>query len=160
MIFTKKPMNINLLKCLPGEVLSHIITFSYNVQSKILLEDIKDFRESKLIMEMLYFNHFQVLYSNLNVTDYIDWFANDVLCFAYEGLATVNGYAAKFNSKLRRVLKYKSDTQFVKFIYKLSMSSTSRKQINTFWGIFTPDERIEFKNYAYNIYNFHNQTHS
>jgi RNAse (barnase) inhibitor barstar len=119
---------------LPIDVINHIIPYTYSVQPKELLEDIRSYYDTKKIIEKIYFNSF---YDDFFIDDKVNkcWLINDL--FAFE-----NNH--NFYNIFSRNIMLKKDYEKNKFFIGNLENKKIEIQINIFWGLFTPEERNEF----------------
>jgi hypothetical protein len=135
-------MNLNkLIQKLPIEIIILIISYTYNPQSKILLEDIENYHNTKQkVFEIYYYNY--IIYLQSLEQEDKNWLINDVIRYTNENCPTMYGYTDKFYNIWYRnpALKTKNDiNNHILCIEKKCVNT----QINLFWGILNPIERNE-----------------
>lgn len=136
----------NIIKNLPFHLIFyHIIPYTYSVQSKELLEDIRDFYKTKLIVLYLYLKRFKNANDSQcpDENEDKDWLINDIWGFSNNNIALVNGYCREFYEILFRNPFIKSYTESDIYISNMDKKN-SNSQINIFWGLFTSRERNQF----------------
>jgi hypothetical protein len=134
-------MNIHIRK-LPQDIVDYIIPYTYQLQNKPLLEDIKNYNETKELILDLYYNYWIV---NLEETDPEDkyWFVNDLIGFINNYQATMYGYTDNFYNTFRRNQYLQTYEDINKYVSNLETKPVD-SQINIFWALLTPKERNEF----------------
>ena len=134
----------NLMDRLPREVIFfHIIPYTYNIQSKSLLEDIVSYTNAKNLLTELYYN-FWILFAEDTEPEDKNWLLNDIYTYANEDNMTMNGYVENFYNIYRRHIMLDSNEKIDKYISNLHERRNVRKQINIFIGLLSAKERIEF----------------
>jgi hypothetical protein len=129
---------------LPEDILNLIITYTYTPQNKKLLDDIRDYYESKSYILSTYSN--KCLF---NDDSDLEWIINDIFRFANEWQPSIYGYKDKFIDIWKRHFLIKNYEQFYNHMIMFD-KFTIHKQINLFWALMTIDEREEFiKEFAY-----------
>ena len=126
-----------LIKRLPEELRQYILSFTYNPQSFVLLNDVQHYTRTRPIIQEWYTNRFAWEYPNAEH----DWLNNDLLGFCNEHHASMFGYRDHYIEIFKRLflLKDKPREQV------LSKSNRySAKTNNTIWGILTVKEREAF----------------
>jgi hypothetical protein len=134
-------MNIHIRK-LPQDIVDYIIPYTYQLQNKPLLEDIKNYNETKELILDLYYNYWIV---NLEETDPEDkyWFVNDLIGFINNYQATMYGYTDNFYNTFRRNQYLQTCESINSYVSNLETKPVD-SQINIFWALLTPKERNEF----------------
>jgi hypothetical protein len=132
-----------LMDKLPLEIiLFHIIPYTYNVQSKALLEDIKSYVQIKHILNMLYYKYWILSGSELEPEDK-NWLLNDINIYANNDVAMMYGFVDKFYTIYKRNILLHTNNQVNNYILSLEQKDVTT-QINIFLGLMLPIERIEF----------------
>jgi len=134
-------MNIHIRK-LPQDIVDYIIPYTYQLQNKPLLEDIKNYNESKELILDLYYNYYIV---NLEETEPEDkyWIVNDLIGFINNYQATMYGYVENFYNIFRRNQYLQTCESINSYVSNLETKPVD-SQINIFWALLTPKERNEF----------------
>jgi len=137
--------NFNILKKLrlPESIFMNIISYTYQVQDKKLIEDIKHNYESKKDIYELYRNIWIVEMNEVEPEDK-EWLINDLYRYANDDIATMLGHVVKFYNIFFRNKYLKTVKDINKYIIKLEEEKNIIKEINIFWGLFTIEERNEF----------------
>ena len=119
-----------LLDKLPIDIIRYIIPFTYNIQDKMLLDDIGNYSKTKIQVFDLYYS----FWANEDKS----WLANDIFSYANLNNASDFGYIDNFYNLLYRNPNYKK----IDIINYLE-DAPDNIQINIFWGLFKPKERYE-----------------
>jgi hypothetical protein len=136
---------MDIIKKLPEELRQYILTFTYEPQPFVLLNDIRHYTRTRPILQEWYVHRFAWEYPNAEN----DWLYNDLIGFCNEDRALIFGYRERFFEIFSRIflLKNKTPAQLLPYC---SIFRYSAKTNNTLWGIFTEEERSRFMEY-YNI---------
>ena len=128
---------------LPMDIIKQIIPYTYSLQSKELLEDIRSYYISKKSIEDIYFN---IFFDDYFVDDKVDksWLINDLFAFANDYNPTMFGFVDSFYDIFSRNRMLKKDFHKINNFIGLLENNSIEKQINIFWGLFTPEERNDF----------------
>jgi len=143
---------------LPIYLILKILSYTYNTQDKILLEDIQNYHSTKYTVNHMYNkfwiknNPFPIQYRS-NTED-IDWLANDMCNFLNQNIPTMQRYTDKFYKFFQRNPLLNTKTKIDKYINfhfnnDFIMNEKQRQihirsQVNIFWGLFTKEERDKF----------------
>lgn len=84
-----------LIDKLPMDIVLHIIHYTYNFQNKHLLDDIKNYSESKTILSNYYYNYWIIFIQSQEPQDKY-WLINDLFAYANNYNATMYGYGEEF----------------------------------------------------------------
>jgi hypothetical protein len=131
----------DIFEKLPIEIRQKIVPYTYNCQSKILLEDIKNFVKSRETLLTLYYKYwieYEIGYAE-DLAD-ICWLINDLSAYANDYKAIMYGYIDKHYNIFKRNIFLKTESEIDKFIHILEKKSI-KTQINVFLGLFTENER-------------------
>jgi hypothetical protein len=142
---------MDFFKRLPIEIIARIISYSYKVQDKILLNDIKNFVESRKTLFTLYYKYwieYEIGYAE--DSDDICWLINDLSAYSNDYKATMYGYIDKHYNIFKRYLYLKTNSDVDKFNRILNRKSV-RTQINVFLALFTEKERNDVILYILNL---------
>ena len=147
-------MDISLyLQKIPEEVIrENIIPYTYNTQSRELLDDIISFIYSKEILIELY----SETWHEWEDETYMDWLSNDISRFFNEDRATMLGFVDSNINKFKRLFKifYKNydKIKIINVMKKFESPNTlSLFHFNTCLGILTSSERLDFLRFVTNI---------
>ena len=121
----------------------HIIPYTYNIQSKYLLEDIKSYTHAKTLLTEMYYN-FWILFAEDTEPEDKNWLLNDIYTYANEDNATMNGYVENFYNIYRRNIMLDSKEKIDQYISNLREKNDVKKQINIFMALLSAKERNEF----------------
>ena len=135
-----------LLHKLPHDIVhSHIIPYTYNTQNKKLLDDIKNYYDTKQAITVLYNKLWKQQRDDPDYSDYDsnEWLINDIFSYSNNYYPGIYGFVKSFYNIFRRCLflkKIKDIDRYVSILEKKHVDT----QINIFWGLFTPEERMIF----------------
>ena len=138
---------------IPEEVIrENIIPYTYNTQSRELLDDIISFIYSKEILIELY----SETWHEWEDESYMDWLSNDISRFFNEDRATMLGFVDSNINKFKRLFKifYKNydKIKIINVMKKFEYPTTlSLFHFNTCLGILTTSERLDFLRFVTNI---------
>ena len=124
---------------LPNEIILRIISYTYSLQDKTLLNDIVNYTESKTKMFNLYHQRWIIEMSEQEPEDK-NWLINDIIAYANNYQATMYGYVDKFYNIFKRNIFLQTNEQIRKYVFKLQGSHVN-KEINIYLGLLTPNER-------------------
>jgi hypothetical protein len=122
-----------LLNKLPIDIIRYIIPFTYNIQNKILLNDICNYSKTKTQVFAMYYS----FWTNEDNEDKA-WLANDIFSYANLDKASMFGYTDNFYNLLYRNPNYKT-IDIINYLEKAPVEV----QINIFWGLLNSAERYE-----------------
>jgi len=126
---------------LPEEIRQQIIPYTYNIQNPQLLDDIRNFISSRDTLLEIYYQRWITELGEEEPEDKW-WVINDITRFANKNRSTMYGYIDNFYNIFMRIYQLHTNGQIQ--IYITTMQSKSiTSQINIFWGILTPDERLQ-----------------
>ena len=134
-----------LLHKLPRDIVDHIIPYTYNTQNKKLLDDIQNYYDTKQAILMLYEESWKQESDDPDISDYYpnEWLINDIYAYSNNYYPGMYGFVKSFYNIFRRCLFLKKIKDIEKYVSKLEKKPTNT-QINIFWGLFTPEERMLF----------------
>jgi hypothetical protein len=126
---------------LPLDLAKLILSYTQLLQPSLLTEDIASFYKRKSQFIEIYYKRWST------DEDVNDWLSNDIVIFSNDFQGTMFGLVPKMLRKWRRLfLLQDKDAQYITdtvnhFLSKNNVSNS--RQINTFLGIYTPEERDE-----------------
>jgi hypothetical protein len=134
-----------LLHKLPRDIVRHIIPYTYDIQNKKLLDDIKNYYYTKHAILLLYEEYWKEESDNPDISDYHanEWLINDLFAYSNNYYPGMYGFVKPFYNIFRRCLFLKKIKDIEKYVSILQKKLTNT-QINIFWGLFTPEERTMF----------------
>ena len=139
-------INIKLLNSLPTELINIIISYTYTLQSKDLLEDIKHFSLTKEQLYNSYYNYWKDNWPE----EYKDWLFNDILGFANNNKPIMWGYTEGLYTILSRNIRLTNNQSIEKYMLLQDQEHKNVDSLfNIFWGLFTIEEREDFINYRH-----------
>lgn len=127
---------------LPTDIILHIIPYTYKLQNKEILNDIKNYSETKTMLSNYYYNYWIIFLQSEKPQDKY-WLINDIFAYANNYNPTMYGYNENFYSIFKRNTSLKSNQVIDKYILNLEKKHID-SQINVFLGFLTPKERKEF----------------
>lgn len=134
-------MNKFIVK-LPQDVIDIIIPYTYRLQNKELLDDIKNYKEIKTELFHIYYK-FWILYVEDKEPEDKNWLINDLIAYSNDYRPTMYGYTNSFYDIFHRNLQLKSNQDVDKYIINLE-NKQANSQINIVLGLLTPKERSDF----------------
>lgn len=126
----------NKLNKLPKELLFKILSYTYEIQDKSMLEDIRNFHKSRQIIDAIYVEKWG---RSIN-EHHMDWIINDIFIFMNNNIPTMFGYCAKCKDIIHRNPFVKNAEKYILYTEIKYVDS----QINIFLGLLTSKERNEF----------------
>jgi hypothetical protein len=123
---------------LPLELSKLILSYTQLLQPTALKNDIASFYKRKAQFTEIYYNRWTT------DEDVSDWLSNDIIHFSNDFQPTLNGLVPNMIKKWKRLflLRDKDVQYIIDTVNRLINKNVSNsKQINSFLGIFTPDER-------------------
>ena len=147
-------MILNKIKNLPLDIIRRIIPYTYNLQNRVLLADIQNYKETKTRVLELY-HTFWISHLGLNETGDKWWLINNIMSHLNDYQASMYGHVEPFYDIFLRNRKLKSFNDVDNFLIKLNMKNVDA-QINIVWGLLIPSERNDItalfaknKSYSY-----------
>ena len=139
---------MEIIQKLPEDVMRYIIPYTYVVQPKELLEDIRSYYVTLKKAKDIYKRYWNVKEENeCNCcgvpNEDIDWLINDIFGFMNEDVATMIAFVPKFCDLWLRCLRLYSYEQVLEYM-KVFEKKSSITQVNMIWGLMKPNERMEF----------------
>jgi hypothetical protein len=129
---------------LPEHIIDYIIPYTYQLQNKLLLEDIQNYTKTKDIILQLYYDLW-INYMDDVVPEDKYWIINDIIAYVNEDRATMCGYVNNFYTVFLRNLSLKTNGDVLNYIENLELLSVNT-QINILWGLLLPNEREDIIN--------------
>jgi hypothetical protein len=131
-----------LIDRLPLDIVLQIIPYTYDLQNKDLLADIKNYIETKTLLSNYYYNYWII---SLEVEEPQDkyWLINDIFAYTNNYNPTMNGYVEQFYNIFKRNPFLQTNQDIDRYILNLEKKDV-RSQINVFLGLLTVQERTEF----------------
>lgn len=135
-------MNINIIiNKLPIDIVNNIISYTYSPQSKELMNDIKSYFKTK---RKVFADYHDMWFDDIYEDSDKSWLINDLYSFANDYNPTIFIYVHSFYAIFARLFMLNANRHKINtYISKLENEKID-KQINIFWGIFTPEERNDF----------------
>ena len=139
---------MNKFNKLPNEILFKILSYTYEIQDKSMLEDIRNFHKSRQIINAIYVEKWGH-YINEHHTD---WIINDIFIFMNNNIPTMFGYCTKCKDIITRNPFVKNEEKYILYTEIKHVDS----QINIFLGLLTSKERNEFISQDFLLLPFNN----
>lgn len=148
-------MKREFVKRLPKEIIERIISYTYEFQDKQMLEDIRNFIETRKTILTLYRTFWIDTWNECELEDK-NWLINDLHAYSNNYKASMYGYVENFYSILKRnyLLKTKTDEELDNSIRIIDRKNV-QTQINIFLGLFFPKERNDIIIFITNMINKH-----
>jgi hypothetical protein len=103
-----------LINKLPSEIINIILSYTYNLQNNVLLEDIRNYINTKKQIITLYYHTWIIFFEEAEPEDKY-WLINNIICYC---------------------------KKWKKYIIRIDGKDINT-QINLLWGILLPNERCE-----------------
>jgi hypothetical protein len=129
---------------LPEHIIDYIIPYTYQLQNKLLLEDIQNYTKTKDRILQLYYDLWINYMDDVEPEDKY-WIINDIIAYVNEDRATMCGYVNNFYTVFLRNLSLKTNGDVLNYIENLELLSVNT-QINILWGLLLPNEREDIIN--------------
>jgi hypothetical protein len=133
---------ITFIQKLPQDIMYHIIPYTYQLQPNVIMNDIKNYKETKELIVSLYYNYWIVNFEEAEPEDKY-WLINDLVLLINNDQATMNGYVENFYNIFRRNQCLQSCESINNYVSNLETKPVTT-QINIIWSLLTPKERTEF----------------
>ena len=124
------------LKMLPEEIVNRIIQYTYNPQSAILLEDIRNYSYTLHIIGKVYYERWIIGEHECEPEDR-NWLANDIHLFITRDDALNMTFITDI---LSRHVRIRNDLHAIRYFTILDRLDTEH-ELRVYWGLMTPDER-------------------
>ena len=138
---------IELIKKLPYEIVEIIRRYTYLHQPYLVLNDIKNYYQTRKIASQLYYDAYKDNFDNCPNDDIL-WFSNDILIYMNKRQPIMFGYVAKYYDIMLRSYNINSIPKVIKYTDYLEKHNP-QKEINVYWGLLYPNERIEMLSMFY-----------
>ena len=133
-----------ILRKLPEELVRYILPFTYSCQSPELQEDIQSFYSGRKMVREWY-HHKWWIYLHTRPFEDTEWMANDIIIYANQDQATMNGYHPFFYGICSRFFSLDSQEKQHRFIHAILRREVKPiRCFNVIWGLLIPEERQEF----------------
>jgi hypothetical protein len=133
-----------LIERLPLDIVLQIIPYTYHLQNKDLLDDIKSYTETKTLLFNNYYNYWIIFIQSQEPQDKY-WLVNDLFAYTNNYNPTMNGYVEQFYNIFKRNIFLQGNQDIDRYILNLEKKHVN-SQINVFLGMLTPNERSELIN--------------
>ena len=127
---------------LPQDVIQLIIGYSYSLQSKTIICDIKNYYTSK--QQIIYtYDTFWTNVMGEPENEYKNWIVNDIISYMNDYQGTMYGYTPKLYSFINRMNLQLNRVLDVNQLNTIIENKKINTQINILWGLLIPEERNE-----------------
>ena len=133
-----------LITKLPLDIILYIIPYTYHLQNKDLLTDIKSYTETKTLLSNYYYNYWIIFMQSQELQDKY-WLINDLFAYANNYNPTMYGYDEQFYNIFKRNTFLQSNEDINRYILNLEKKDVC-SQINVFLGMLTPEQRNDLIN--------------
>ena len=125
---------------LPPEIILLIIPYTYNLQNKNLLSDIRNYTKTRRLLMKLYHEYWIIDAESQDPEEDINWLINDIYLYANNHEASMYGYVDNFYNIFKRNVSLQTNDNIDKYIINLD-KKTGKTQINILLGLLTHNER-------------------
>jgi hypothetical protein len=134
---------MNLIQRLPKDIQLYILQYTYQPQSKRLLNDIEHYTETKIILFDLYHDYWEFFQTDSE--EYKHWLMNDIIAYLNHQKPTTYGYVYHFYTIFGRNNRLKTIECVDMYVEKINKKHVNT-QINLFLGILNRYERDDLVN--------------
>jgi len=125
---------MDIIKKLPEELKQYILTFTYEVQSFPLLNDIRHYGTSRFLLQE-YMQQFSYDHEQLY---------HDLIGFCNQRYKTKEGYREIFFGVFLRFFSFKNIPRYSVLRLSVNIFNVTKRANNIIWGLMTEDERKTF----------------
>ena len=136
----KDPLD-KLIQKLPDELISIIMSYTYNIQNKELRQDIKNYHPTFSAINEIYLERFMEY--NDPIRESQEWLSNDVYGFCNNNVAIMHGYVDDFYKIFFQHPLLNTKSKLDKYIATLELKDV-KIQNRIFWGLMSPLQRHQF----------------
>ena len=136
----KDPLD-KLIQKLPDELISIIMSYTYNIQNKELRQDIKDYHLTFSAINDIYLERFMEYIDPIQESQ--EWLNNDVYGFCNNDVASMYGYVDDFYKIFFQHPLLNTKSKLDKYIAILELKDV-KIQNRIFWGLMSPLQRHKF----------------
>lgn len=137
---SKDPLD-KLIQKLPDELISIIMSYTYNIQNKELRQDIKDYHLTFSAINDIYLERFMEYIDPIQESQ--EWLNNDVYGFCNNDVASMHGYVDDFYKIFFQHPLLNTKSKLDKYIAILELKDV-KIQNRIFWGLMSPLQRHKF----------------
>ena len=130
----------DFIQRLPIDIILYIIPYTYNLQNKNLLNDIRNYTETRSLLMKLYYEYWIIDAESQDPEEDTNWLINDIMLYANNDKATMYGYVDNFYNIFKRNVYLQTNDSIDKYIINL-YKKTAKTQINIMLGLLTINER-------------------
>jgi hypothetical protein len=142
---------------LPQSIQHHILSYTYNVQPKIVLDDIKSYFLTKCRIHYFYYYTLKLsMYLRQpEEFNWLHWLESDIILYTKTYMyPSLFGYTNYFHEIFYRHFNYCNRPIEYMDVYKIVIALRDKSPatlINVMWGLYTHRERIQFIKIMYDI---------
>jgi hypothetical protein len=137
----KAPLG-KLIHKLPDELISMIMSYTYNIQNKELRQDINNYPISFYAINKIYLEIYAD-HSSDPIKESQEWLSNYLYGFCNNDVALMYGYADDFYKIFFQHPLLNTKSQVEKYIATLEQKDLNT-QNRVFWGLMSPKQRHQF----------------
>ena len=130
----------DFIQRLPIDIILYIIPYTYNLQNKNLLNDIRNYTETRSLLLKTYYEYWIIDAESQDSEEDTNWLINDIMLYTNNDKATMYGYVDNFYNIFKRNVSLHTNNNIDKYIINL-YKKTAKTQINIVLGLLTMNER-------------------
>ena len=130
----------DFIQRLPIDIILYIIPYTYNLQNKNLLNDIRNYTETRSLLLKIYYEYWIIDAESQDSEEDTNWLINDIMLYTNNDKATMYGYVDNFYNIFKRNVSLHTNNNIDKYIINL-YKKTAKTQINIVLGLLTMNER-------------------
>ena len=130
----------DFIQRLPIDIILYIIPYTYNLQNKNLLNDIRNYTETRSLLLKTYYEYWIIDAESPDSEEDTNWLINDIMLYTNNDKATMYGYVDNFYNIFKRNVSLHTNNNIDKYIINL-YKKTAKTQINIVLGLLTMNER-------------------
>jgi|1048.fasta_scaffold22312_2 hypothetical protein len=142
---------------LPRSIQHHILSYTYNVQPQIVLDDIKSYFSTKCRIHSFYYHtlNLSIYLEQQEELNWLDWLEMDIILYTKTYMcSSFFGYTNPFYEIVYRHFNYHNrpiEEIDINRIVNTLRDKSPATLINVMWGLYTHNERIQFIKIMYDI---------
>ena len=126
---------MDIIKKLPEELRHYILSFTYEPQPFVLLNDIRHYGTSRLLIQEYYMQHFEY---------FEDQLYHDLIGFCNQRYKLKEGYREIFFGVFLRLFSFKNISRSSVLRLCVNIFIVTKRANNIVWGLLTEEERNTF----------------
>ena len=131
----------DFIQRLPIDIILYIIPYTYNLQNKNLLNDIRNYTETRSLLMKLYYEYWIIDAESQDSEEDTNWLINDIMLYTNNDKATMYGYVDNFYNIFKRNVSLHTNNNIDKYIINL-YKKTAKTQKNIVLGLLTMSETV------------------